>query len=366
MQSDMHYYGVYCLARAAGIKKSSATIIAYASQYIDDSVVREITDHEDGSRVVAVATAHHASDIKNIDHDDQRYIWVPFHFIPGGKGDSFTEKLLCRKDSPIAREMVQNNIAQNNEYILELVGITAHVYADTFAHYGFSGVSSRRNRVVGDSLQLLQSSSVVKSILGEKISNWFKEYGSQGGLLKNIRSVMSGAAELATGALGHGGVSIYPDQPYLKWQFEYEYPSGSVSKISKRDNQKTFFEGCTKLYEMLRQFVESHPEHSDETTRINFDDISTLIKEILAHEGDKFERASLWCKHAKAGSLFGKKETVPVYDPSVWHKQHEEFSKLTNPSEFAKFNIYKFFQAASYHKHYVLRELLTKYGIIVI
>ena len=37
MQSDMHYFGTYCIARAAGIKKSAAQKIAYASQFVDDS-----------------------------------------------------------------------------------------------------------------------------------------------------------------------------------------------------------------------------------------------------------------------------------------------------------------------------------------
>lgn len=184
MQSDIHYYGVYCLARAAGIKKTSAKTIAYTSQYVDDSSVREITDHEDGSKIISVATAHHATDIKNIDHDDQRYVWVPFHFLPGGRGESFTEKLLCRKNSPIAKEMVSNCINQYSNYELELLGITAHVYADTFAHYGFSGVSSRRNRVDGNTLTIHQSSAVVKSVLGGTVSKWFKKYGKQGGLLK--------------------------------------------------------------------------------------------------------------------------------------------------------------------------------------
>ena len=38
--------------------------------------------------------------------------------------------------------MVKNNInhaiAVKNEYGLQLMGITAHVYLDTFSHYGFS------------------------------------------------------------------------------------------------------------------------------------------------------------------------------------------------------------------------------------
>ncbi len=38
-----------------------------------------------------------------------------------------------------------------------LVGArTAHVYADTFAHYGVSGVSSRANRVDGSTITLVK------------------------------------------------------------------------------------------------------------------------------------------------------------------------------------------------------------------
>ena len=228
MQVDMHYYGVYCIARAAGIEKDAAKTIAYASQYVDDSNIREITTHDNGSKAISVATAHHTTDIKNIDHNDQRYIWVPFHFFPGGVGEAFTEKLICRKDSDMVNEMLNNHMKQNTPYILELMGIAAHVYADTFAHYGFSGVSSRRNRVIGDTLEIYNLPPTITAVLGKKVAKWFEKYGVQGGLLQNIRTVISGGAELATGALGHGGVSIYPDQPYLNWSFEYEHPSPSI------------------------------------------------------------------------------------------------------------------------------------------
>ena len=273
---------------------------------------------------------------------------------------------MCRKDSAISREMINNHIGQKNDYMLELVGIAAHVYADTFAHYGFSGVSSRRNRIDGGSLHLTQSTSVMESVVGEKIAKWFEKYGIQGGLLKNIRATISGAAELATGALGHGGVSVYPDQPYLKWQFEYEYPSDSVPTLSERDNKETFLEGCMKLHIMFKNFVKLHPEHADILTEREFDVISPIVKEILAFEGDKNERAELWCKHAKSGYLLNRKESIPTYNSNDWQDQYNEFSLLTNPVDFARLNIYKFFQAASYHKHFVLRELLPKHGIIVI
>ncbi len=366
MQMDFHYYAIYCLARSSGIKRKAAQTIAYASQYVDDSAVREIDTHKDGSRIVSVATAHHATDIRNLDRDDQRYIWIPFHFLPGGKGNTWTAKLVCRKNSSIAKEMVKHNISQNKPYILELVGITAHVYSDTFSHYGFSGVSSRRNRIDGSTLEINNSSPIVKQILGKKLGEWFLKYGNQGGLLKNIRMLSSFGAEMTTGALGHGGVSIYPDQPYLKWSFEYEYPDTVTDKKSVRNNQKTYLEGSKYLHQMFRKFVLANPKYRDDNSFKEFKEIRTYLKEIFAFKVPKTDRIEVWKEYARKGKLYNKKENIPVYDASIWEKQKESFTSLTSPEDIAKMGVYNFFQAASFHKHYVLRELLPKHRIIVI
>ena len=90
------------------------------------------------------------------------------------------------------------------------------------------------------------------------------------------------------------------------------------------------------------------------------------LKEILLFEDDKDGRIEQWKKYAKDGKLFNISEEIPEYDSDTWHDQYNQFSKLTSHSDFAKMNIYKFFQAASYHKHYVLRELLPSKGIIVV
>src|ERR1700682_1049187 len=147
MQTDMHYYGTYALARAAGLIPDVAWIIATAAEFVDDSNEVQMT-LSDGCFLQAKATAHHSENIKNIDKLDQREIWVPFHFLPGNQGESYEERLVCVTDSAIAQEMVQHNLENpDNAPAIELIGITAHVYADTFAHYGISGISSRLNRV---------------------------------------------------------------------------------------------------------------------------------------------------------------------------------------------------------------------------
>ncbi len=370
MQSDMHYFGTYCMARAAGLKKSAAQKIAYASQFVDDSKAREVDDHEDGSKLIAIATAHHATDLKNIDREDQRYIWVPFHFLPGGKGKTFTEKLVCRKNSKLAKEMIKHNMSQvDKPYIFELLGITAHVYADTFAHYGFSGISSRRNRVDGRTIKIENPSAIIDQVLGDTLSEFFQKYGLQGGLLKNIRAVISGTGEFASGALGHGAVSIYPDQPYLKWSYEYEYATMTTPKDCVRNNPKTFLEGAEALHTMFHEYYKwsfDKNKARDYTVGVEFSEIKDTVKRIFATECDKIDRAELWKEAAKKGLLYNKKEKMPEYDEAIYEQQREDFPNLENPRKITKMGAYRFYQAASFHKHYVLKELLPKYGIVVV
>lgn len=160
MQIDMHYFGTYAMARAAGLTRETCQIIASSAQFVDDNAGDIEVKFKDGARVNAVATAHHTVDIKNLDPRDQLHVWVPFHFLPGNqradgktghRNASYTELLIARMDSPIARELVTRNLKQSNRpFSRELMGMTAHVYADTFSHYGFSGVSSRHNKIINN------------------------------------------------------------------------------------------------------------------------------------------------------------------------------------------------------------------------
>lgn len=363
MQIDMHFYATYCLARIAGINQETSHIIAYSAQYVDDNTARNVEDHEDGGKIIAVPTAHHVTNIRNRSHEDQRYIWVPFHFIPGNEGDTWTERMICRKDSKIAQEMVSNNCSNQENYHAELMGITAHVYTDTFSHYRFSGVSSRRNRVRGDSFKLKQSESIVRNAMGKSLGEWFNKYGNQGGLLSNIRSIISGFGEAYSGALGHGSVSVYPDMPFLVWSYIPEFPEKSNRVI--RNNPGTFLEGCGKLYEAFVRYAESHPEVQDKKSYRRWYANEQRVKKILAGTGDKLHRSGVWKLAAESGE-FGFKEIIPEYNSLSWEKEWSGFSGVSTSSNMYDFSVYRFMQAASYHRHYVLRELLPKHGLIVI
>ena len=223
----MHYYATYAMARAGGIEPDDARIIATAAQFVDDNIARSHVEFRDGSRIDQEATAHHLIDLSNRDDRDQRRVWVPFHFIPGNVGDGYTERLKCRMDSPIVRELRDHHLTcAGRGFALHLLGITAHVYADTFSHYGFSGVSSRGNRVDNSSFRFHEEveeaddttaplSPEMRRYVTEKADRFFRDRGDHGGLLTNVKSWF---AETLSGALGHGSVATLPDRPYLVWR----------------------------------------------------------------------------------------------------------------------------------------------------
>ena len=41
MQVDMHYYGTYAMARAAGLSPADCRIIAIAAQFVDDNAGKD-------------------------------------------------------------------------------------------------------------------------------------------------------------------------------------------------------------------------------------------------------------------------------------------------------------------------------------
>lgn len=357
MQLDMHYYGTYAMARAAGLKKEVCEIIATAAQFVDDNAKKGSIEFRDGGRLDVEATAHHAINIKNIDRADQRQIWVPYHFLPGNTGASYTERLKCEKDSAIAKEMIEFNLSLLDQpFALPLVGITAHVYADTFSHYGFSGISSRGNKVKDIKLHELEPG--IAKYLTDKAEE-FKINYPEGGFFQNIKSWF---AENLSGALGHGAVMTYPDRPYLKWEFKYE----TSKEKSLRDNTETFFEGCIKLHELFQRVAKEGDNLADPEAFSDFSKIESSVKYILNLQARQADRIEAWQKAAKSGELFGTGgEEITPYDENIWHNQRDNLSRETDSRKAPLLDIYKYYQAASVHRTNVIRYLLPRNELIV-
>ncbi|MEA2014233.1 MAG: DUF6765 family protein [Thermodesulfobacteriota bacterium] len=366
MQIDMHYYGVYAMARLAGLRPEAAGTIATASQYVDDAVEADIQCHEKGNKLAPIVTAHRVIEImENRNVDDQPFVWVPFHFFPGNEGEDFTERLICRKDSPLINELIDHYLdLHERPFALELIGLTAHVYADTFSHFGFSGVSSRRNKVDAGSITPKNATAPTATYIDKKIDSFFRKFGFQGGLWTNVRrSIMSDGAEIASGALGHGAVAVLPDLPYLEWSFEYE----QSPQLSERNNAKTFLEACERLHNMFQRFVSLSSGHDDGTSGVEFSTVEEPVRDILSFQNGKTERSEKWRAAFTSGQLGIKAgEDIPYYDSEPWDKQSNHFPSLNEPEKAAASEVYHFYQAASLHRHYVLRELLPKHELVVV
>ena len=260
MQFDFHYCGTYSLARMAGLSPDDARRIAVAAQLVDELDVSSVAPaHPEGARFTFRATAHKttmASLPQLRDPVDQIAVWVPFHFLPGGIGGELSEKLVCvpaddpkNSVAPAVRSFALEN--KGREYGLEMLGIAAHVLADTFAHQGFSGVSSRRNRVASESIEMKGQSGLQDLLLA-----FFRKHGFQGGLIENFRPAVSWISDLAegsTGALGHGAVATCPDLPYLDWSFRYELDMGRSSPNVLRRNPQEFDRACRYLVSLFRR-----------------------------------------------------------------------------------------------------------------
>lgn len=371
MDIDMHYHGTFALARAAGLKREVAETIAYAAQFVDDSTDAEGIDLDpSGAFCRAEVTAHHPADLPaNRNLEDQRMVWVPFHFLPGGAGAELTERLVCNKDSAIARTLVKHHLDQaERSYAVELIGVLAHVYADTFAHYGFSGVSSRHNMVLSDQIQLQCSGDVVANYLGPRVLKFFKERNRTDILVENFRRLFSATAEALSGALGHGAVAVYPDQPYLTWQFHYEhdYPANRTRTVV-RNNTKDFMDASRALHELFRQFVQRRPKLADGSVQRDWDQLKGPVEAVLRTEGDIPVRNAAWQKALIDGKITGKTEpALAPYSPRTWYDQRPRMAKKLSTGGIGEFPLYRFYQAASYHRHFVLRDLLPAYNINVI
>ena len=380
MQKDMHYFGTYAMARAAGIAPKVCQIIATAAEFVDDNGDRETIEFPDGGRLDFIPTAHHTTDIKNIDRHDQRLIWVPFHFIPGNEGRTISERLLCRKDSAIAREMVEHNLSlAQKPFGLYLVGITAHVYADTFSHYGFSGVSSRWNKIDSSSFELGELDPKVRTYIEQKASRFKEKYGDEMDAMPNIRDpenwnslsnaisifkdrFLSDAAETLSGGLGHGAAMTYPDRPYLRWKFDYEHPKKRPSGL--RDNPATFLEACEKLHAMFAKLASKNSSIKQDEGR-DFADIRGTIARILSTQAPCKEREKVWKNAAKSGELFMQPENILPYQGTQWMRGLESLRKTTDSRKALDKHIFRFFQAAAAHRTFVLRDLLTRHQLVV-
>ena len=161
-------------------------------------------------------------------------VWVPFHFLPendanGSHKDEFYNRIVCRPNSDIAKAMVCSCIRKKHRpFALHQLGITAHVFLDTWAHQGFAGIRHPIN-------------------LASDIHLEDPRHDPQwSGVRETVRPFLCNILDCAF-PMGHGTVLHYPDHPFRKWS----YVNGQGQTVS-RDNPRDFLEAIEELYKVIK------------------------------------------------------------------------------------------------------------------
>lgn len=296
MNIDFHYGIIYVVARLAGMGRDEAETIAHACEYVDDATTPGILEFKDGQTFARFASAHEALDYSNVLDSDNRMVWAPFHFLPGNEGASFEQRVVCRKNSAVARAMVRRFLEQRGkDNDLHRLGVLLHTYVDTWAHQGFSGTSSPRNAVhhlEGDDhphdtwLEKLkeQVGNVLAAIEGETVHNFVK--------------------------VGHGAALHFPDLPWARWR----YRNGFDEQI-ERENLPDFVDAAAMAYKVIGAFragrtdFEAFPDMpADRLARIR-----DVLSENCSHNSN--HRLEVINERLAGGALPEVPERIPEYIP---------------------------------------------------
>ena len=352
MQTDFHHGATYALARIAGFPRAAAEIIAYSAQYVDDATNTGLVRFQNGALYERFATAHRMLDYRNFRELANHRVWVPFHFLPGNCGlpagedpdGEFAEKLVCKPNSPVALDMVSAAICGRHEpYALHRLGITMHVYADTWAHAGFSGLSHAHNEV----------SDV---------------YTADGRLDERLMERLKGYFVGEALPLGHGPVLSYPDRPWLVWA----YTDGRQRRIY-RDNPAIYLEAAEHVLVALRRYLAGDPSAAvPGLSSRDRDVLHTLI--VQCRDPDERARHASWLSAIGDGSFsFGADPGLTYTAKGVGSWKYAALS--TEREVDAEQEVYpfhtgflssdwkRFHDAAQVHRLHLITTILPRYGI---
>jgi len=215
MEKDFHFYVTYALANKAGFSSDESYIIAYASQYVDDNNESQYPRKDgppqfpfgiktNGGFYRPIMTQ--SMSVKSLVYEIQKFVYVPFHFLPGDNIRSIKgvhNKYSTTPDSQNARKLLKTALKTCDLY---RIGIAIHTFADTWSHQNFTGYEEDWNSVF----------------------HWRNPFRS---LALNI---------------GHADVGHLPDEISTTWNdYRFDKP------YRKRNNQKIAIQACKRIFQEL-------------------------------------------------------------------------------------------------------------------
>lgn len=275
--------------------------------------------------------------------------------MPAGQGESLEEKTICRPDSEIARELVRRVISEKDaDNALHRLGVTLHVYVDTWAHQNFTGTISKNNKV--------------SSLEGEDLNHesWFARVKDKFEVAKE-RMESEFLNEIS--GLGHGAALHFPDWPWVKWK----YINGYGNPI-ERDNLLIFMDAANMACKSVQGYVGGNTKYEDEPGL--GDDAKAALKALLANNRDEDEhnRLDVICNAVANGEIPGISESIPQYVSKGEHSWKHLATGITDTSgdgdvmpdwseKFENSDYRKFHDAVKKHRFLVTQEILPKYGV---
>jgi len=390
MQIDGHHTATYVAARIAGFSHDEAAKIAYAAQYVDDATNEGTIEFLDSPYMYArIASAHRMIDYQNLMAMQNHLAWIPFHFLPGNEGllagqepsQGARRKLICRPDSPVARDMLKaamEDIGSARE--LHRLGVTMHVYADTFAHQGFVGSIDAANVVINArsdhpetdrAIATATRRALLKSLRGQWMAFWaLVLYSFESAWYEHEWPLAYWRHFLSKTPLGHAKADTYPDQPYLKWSY-----TDCAGKVVERDNPKTFLQAMHMMVRAMRAWrardfsvdlakYEGLPLADEKV-------VDRLFRSLKNPEGPL--RQAEWAKAIAAGEFSFGPAIVTYIGKGEGSWKHRAlgttadtdsgYERYPFSKEFITSDWKLFHDAIQVHRNAIVRDVLPRYGI---
>jgi hypothetical protein len=354
MQIDFHHAVTYVIARLAGFEQDKARTIAHAAQYVDDATNNDLIKFDNEALFKRICSSHKMYSPANMINLDSHRTWLPFHFLPGNEGRAagtfkrgkFINKIICRPDSHVAQDMVRRTIEQQDRpYGLHRLGVSMHVYADTWAHQGFAGVLHDINKT--------------EDVEEQDASGFFDK------LKASIRDFTDDLIP----PLGHGQAGTFPDMPFLKW----EYKNGD-NQLIQRDNTEDFVEAANHMCIAMQRYI-AKDAHGDVPgmSSANQEKLRTKFKEYKSDEGET--RHEKWVAAIKNGDFPEMAGDEPLEyiignNSGSWKFDalgifEDEKTDYDYPEDFLTSDWKKFHDAIYAHRFQLIHEILPRYGICV-